>query len=783
MCLQDSPNGVRLTDYNTVFPTAQTAAATWDRHLIYERGLAMGQEHRQKGSIIQLGPVCGPLGRFPEGGRNWEGFSPDPVLTGVATAETIRGIQDAGVVACVKHFIGYEQEHFRIASEAVEYGYNITKAYSSNIDDKAMHELYLWPFADAVRAGVGSVMCSYNLVNNSYACQNSKILNGLLKDELGFQGFVVTDWPSSDSGVSSAMAGLDMDMPGSIEFTSGSAYFGPNLTLAVVNGTVPEWRIDDMAMRIMAAYFKVGREVGQDPAPNFDSWSLQTYGPIHFAVGEGIQQINWHVDVRSDHAKLVREIAADGVVLLKNTDGTLPLKKPKKLAVFGSDSGSNLNGPNGCVDRACDNGTFAMGWGSGAANFPYLITPDNALMSQTVQDGTAYQSIPKDSFYVSNIDTQESSTSFDFADTTSIVFVNAPSGEGYAVVEGAEGDRNNLALWHNGDELIRNISSVCPSTVVVIHSTGSVIIDEWKKNPNVTAIVWAGGPGEQSGNAIVDVLYGKVNPSGKSPFSWGSNRSQFPDVLYRPNNGDGAPQLDFEEGIFIDYFGLDKNNITPVYEFGYGLSYTTFEYSNIIVTKVHPDKGIPHHISNENGRTIAAPEFGNFSTSLADYIFPSAWRYVRKHIYPFITNDSGDAASQSSDYGQNASEFLPPKALDGSSRSLPAAGGGPGGNPNLYEVLYQVSATVTNTGDVAGKEVAQMYVSLGGPEDAKVQLRGFDKQMIPPGMSAQFTFDLTRRDLANWDTVSQNWVISEHPKTVFVGSSSRELPLRATFSV
>ena len=138
------------------------------------------------------------MGRAPEGGRNWEGFSPDPVLTGIGIAETIKGIQDAGVIACAKHFIGNEQEHFRQVGESQNYGYDINEAVSSNIDDRTMHELYLWPFADAVRAGVGAIMCSYNQVNNSYACQNSKMLNNLLKDELGFQGFVMVSNSHND---------------------------------------------------------------------------------------------------------------------------------------------------------------------------------------------------------------------------------------------------------------------------------------------------------------------------------------------------------------------------------------------------------------------------------------------------------------------------------------------------------------------------------------------------------------------------------------------------------
>jgi beta-glucosidase len=169
-------------------------------------------------------------------------------LSGIAVAETVRGIQDAGIMACTKHYILNEQEHFRQGPPPT----GLEAAYSSNLDDITMHELYLWPFADAVRAGTASVMCSYNQINNSYACQNSYTLNYLLKNELGFQGFVMTDWGGHHSGVASTLAGLDMSMPGDIGFNSGTSYWGANLTVAVLNGSVPAWRLDDMATRIVA---------------------------------------------------------------------------------------------------------------------------------------------------------------------------------------------------------------------------------------------------------------------------------------------------------------------------------------------------------------------------------------------------------------------------------------------------------------------------------------------------------------------------------------------------
>jgi beta-glucosidase len=768
LCMHDAPLGIRGSDFNSAFPSGQTAAATWDRGLMYRRGYAMGKEAKGKGINVLLGPVAGPLGRMPAAGRNWEGFAPDPVLTGVGMSETVKGTQDAGVIACAKHFIGNEQENFRQVGEAQGYGHNITETLSSNIDDRTMHELYLWPFADAVRAGVGSVMCSYQQVNNSYGCQNSKLMNDLLKNELGFQGFVMSDWQAQHTGAASAVAGLDMSMPGDTSFNTGLSFWGTNLTLAVLNGTVPAYRVDDMAMRIMASVFKVSKTTDFDPI-NFSFWTLDTYGPVHWVAKQGYQEINSHVDVREDHGKLIREIAAKGTVLLKNS-GALPLQKPKFVAVIGEDAGPNPNGPNGCSDRGCDDGTLAMGWGSGTANYPYLVTPDAALQGRALEDGSRYESI------LSNYAADATKALVSQDNVTAIVFVNADSGEGYINVDGNMGDRKNLTLWKNGDDLVKNVSGACSNTIVVIHSTGPVLLTEWYESPNITAILWAGLPGQESGNSIADVLYGDVNPAARSPFTWGKTREAYgPDVLYEPNNGNGAPQQDFSEGVFIDYRYFDKTNASVIYEFGHGLSYTTFEYSNIRVEKSDAGEYKP-----TTGTTASAPTFGNFSTNLGDYLFPKEDFYIYQYIYPYVNTTDAKEASADPHYGQTAEEFLPPHAIDADAQPLLRSSGGnsPGGNRQLYDVIYTITADITNTGAVVGEEVPQLYVALGGAENPRVALRDFDRMRIDPGETKQFTGRLTRRDLSNWDVEVQDWVVSEYQKTAFVGRSSRKLDLK-----
>ena len=613
-------------------------------------------------------------------------------------------------------------------------------------------------------------MCSYQQVNNSYACQNSHMLNYLLKAELGFQGFVLSDWAGQRSGVSSANAGLDMTMPGDTEFDTDRSFWGANLTIALLNGTVPQFRLDDMVTRIIAAWYLVGRDHTAVPV-NLDSWDLSTYGYRHFYAKEDFTLINEHVDVRQEHGNLIREWGSASTVLLKNVNKALPLTgKEKFTAVFGDDAGDNPLGPNGCSDRGCDNGTLGMAWGSGSANFPYLVTPETAIQNEVVGNNGVFQSITNNNaaMQIQALAGQAS---------VAIVFVNADSGEGYIDVDGNIGDRNNLTFWDNGDVLVTSVSALCNNTILVIHSTGPVLIGDYKRNPNITAILWAGIPGEQSGNSIADVLYGRVNPTAKLPFTLAETREDYgTDILYIPNEGTGAPQVNFTEGVFIDYRALDRADTTPVYEFGFGLSYTTFSYSNLRVTTVRDRGGY----TPTTGFTAVAPNFGTFSKDPADYLFPPNITRIPYYIYPYL-NDT-DLATAANATGLGHDGFVNPGSLDGSPQPLLPAGGASGGNPELYDVLYQVTATIGNTGSVGGAEVPQMYISFGGPYDPKIVLRGFEKLSIQPGMSTTFTADILRRDISNWDTVSQDWFISNYTKTVYVGSSSRKLLLAATLS-
>ncbi|CAG7924406.1 unnamed protein product [Penicillium olsonii] len=540
LCLQDGPLGIRFANPVTAFPAGINAGATWDRDLLYARGAAMGKESKGLGIHVQLGPASGPLGKNPDGGRNWEGFSVDPYLSGVGMEETIQGMQDSGVQACAKHWLGNEQEHHR-------------ETMSSNIGDRATHELYLWPFMNAVKANVASVMCSYNKFNQTWACESDAILNKLLKDELGFKGYVVSDWNAQHTGVNSALAGLDMTMPGS-DFNTprGNIFWDSNLVQAVSNGSVPQSRLDDMVTRILAAWYLLDQDQGY-PEVTFSSWD----------GGKAT------VDVTADHGSLVRTVARDSIVLLKNEDDILPLQEPQILAIIGSDAAVNPGGPNACTDRGCNNGTLAMGWGSGTAEYPYLIDPLSAIKAQAESDGTQ--------IIQSTTDSATAGAEAAAAADTAVVFITSDAGEGYITVEGNAGDRNNLDPWHNGNELVKAVAAKSDNVIVVVHSVGPIILETILAQPSVRAIVWAGLPGQESGNALVDVLYGSTSPSGKLPYTIAK---QFADY---GASWTAALDDNFAEDLLVDYRHFDQNGISPRYEFGFGLSYTSFGYSRLAI--------------------------------------------------------------------------------------------------------------------------------------------------------------------------------------------------------
>ncbi|KAK5651389.1 hypothetical protein OQA88_12546 [Cercophora sp. LCS_1] len=545
LCFYDGPDGLRGQEFASAFPAGIHLAATFDKDLMHQYGRALGDEFHGRGVNVALGPVAGPLGRIARGGRNWEGLSNDPYLAGVGMGALTRGIQDAGVIATPKHWLLNEQEFRRRWS-------SMGDAISSNVDDRTLHELYAFPFMNALREGAGAIMCSYQRANHSYACQNSKLLNGILKTELGFEGFVVSDWDGQMSGVASANAGLDLTMP-------NAGFWGANLSEAVRNGSVTHDRLADMATRILASWYYLHQEKDYPPPAIFPN--DQPHPPV---------------DVQADHASLIRQIGAAGTVLVKNVNHTLPLVRPRFLCIYGYDAtlkpvpwtNPDRYGGGYEVNFGWEtfNGTLITAGGSGSTTPPYVISPFHAIQERVIRD----KGVLRWDFY-----SQDPATPYVNTDAC-LVFINAYAGESF--------DRTSLTDDFS-DKLVTNVANMCHNTIVVIHSAGIRVVDAWIDHPNVTAVVFAGLPGQESGHSLVDVLYGDVNPSGRLPYTVARREEDYGRVL---NSTVGEvheyfPEDEFEEGLFLDYRAFDRDGVQPRFEFGFGLSYTAFQYEALDV--------------------------------------------------------------------------------------------------------------------------------------------------------------------------------------------------------
>jgi beta-glucosidase len=429
--------------------------------------------------------------------------------------------------------------------------------YTSNVDDKALHETYLWPFYDGVKGGMGATMCAMTKVNGTLSCENSQLLNTILKTELGFPGMV---WPDQN-GQSSAFGSAD----GGLDYGSSQYWSNDTLLTGISNGSFTQERLDDMAVRNVIAYYKVNLNNGSQPAE----------------AGS-----NDYVDVRGNHSAINREVGAASLILLKNTNSALPLKKPRSMALFGVSAGPSMAGPNYIFSvqgtPETYDGHLAGGAGSGQTSFPYLITPQQALTYRASQDGTMIRWILNNTYTESTTSTIAGGLSGGtaLAHTISaystdaevcLVFLNAFSGEG--------ADRTELRNTEQ-DALVTSVASECNNTIVIINTVGPRLLDTWIENSNVTGVIYGGLLGQESGNSIVDVLYGTVNPSGRLPYTLAKNESDYNvQTCY-------TAVCNFTEGNYIDYKYFDAYNVTPRYEFGFGLSYTNFTYgaANLTIT-------------------------------------------------------------------------------------------------------------------------------------------------------------------------------------------------------
>jgi beta-glucosidase len=519
----DGPQGYRTDRHlgngtSTAFPSALNIAATFDPTAAYLWGDTMGKEFRAKGATMQLGPGMN-VARIPRNGRNFEYMSgEDPILGRELVQPTIKGIQQNKVMANAKHYINNNAETNR-------------ENVSAWVDERTTWQIYQQPFIGAVRAGVSSFMCSYNRINGTWACENEVALNQL-KKEMGYDGFIMSDWAACHSTVASANAGLDMEMP-------GDDYFGAKLAQAVNSGEVSMQTVDDKVMRILTAYIASGA---------FDDPPVQ-------------KDINYNV-TSDEHNRIARDLAERSLVLLKNDKNLLPLdptRLPRGIAVLGS---------------AARDSPIVAGLGSGHVEPPYIITGADAIEARmSAAAGATNTAGPVVYMPTSAVD--EAVAAAKAADVA-VVFVATTSSESY--------DRTNLSLPYDEDQLVSAVAAVQPNTIVVVTTPGAILMP-W--SAEVAGVVMAFLPGQEAGNAIASLLFGDIAPSGRLPLTMPNVENEMEMTV---EQYPGIPELEplnshYTEGRLVGYRWYNAKNVKPLYCFGHGLSYTTFQYSNLSVKK------------------------------------------------------------------------------------------------------------------------------------------------------------------------------------------------------
>jgi beta-glucosidase len=538
LVLNDAGQGVGDHNFNTTaFPSGIAQASSWDRPLQRQLGKAIGREAFEKGINVQLAPDVN-IARFPLNGRNSEAFGEDPYLAGQTGVAWIRGIQDNPVIADVKHYALNNHEVNRMT-------------VSSDADQRTIHEIYTPAFEAAVKQGqVGSVMCSYNRINGPYACENGPMLNGILKGEFGFDGFVVSDWGGTHSTIPSALNGLDMEMG----FEPGT-YFTAPLKQAVEDGKVPKARLDDMVLRILRAMFREG--IFEHPAAS---------QPAGYAA---------NVETPDDVA-LARKVSEEGTVLLKNDGGTLPITgQTRRIAVIGQAAGQN-----GAEQSYNTGGSAHI---PEAGPHPHVVAPITGITQRASADG--------DIVTFSDGSSQADAVAAASAADVVVVFVGDGESEGVDRPDMTLGNAKFCVLAGcapygpgNQDDLIKAVAAANPNTVVVL-TTGGPMEMPWLGQ--VKSVMQAWFPGQEEGHAIAALLFGDVNPSAKLPQTFPKSQkdlptktqSQYPGV----NDSKGVPHASYSERLKVGYRWYDSQGIAPLFPFGFGLSYTKFSLGGLHV--------------------------------------------------------------------------------------------------------------------------------------------------------------------------------------------------------
>lgn len=661
----DGPHGIRpevmwdewdqagwTNDSCIAFPALTALAATWNKDMSHLYGQVIGQEARYRNKNILLGPGVN-IYRTPLNGRNFEYMGEDPYLTSKMVVPYIKGVQENGVAACVKHYALNNQETDR-------------HTVNINVDDRTLYEIYLPAFKAAVQEGdAWAIMGAYNKYKGEWACHNQYLLNNILRDEWKFDGVVVSDWGGVNDTHQAIYNGLDMEFGswtnGLSEGTSNAYdnyYLSKPFLKLLKSGKVSEEEVNKKVRNVLRLAFRT---------------TMDTNRP-------------WGSFGTEEHARAGRQIAEEGIVLLKNETNLLPidLNKTQKILVVGENAIKMMT----------------VGGGSSSLKAKYEISPLEGIKNRVgdkakVMYARGYVGDASSNYngVISGQDLSDNRSEAElFAEAVKlakeadlVVFVG---GLNKSEGEDCEGvDRKSMSLSYNQDKLIVDLAKA-NKNLVVVNISGNAVAMPWTQD--VPAIIQSWYNGTESGNALASVLMGDVNPSGKLPFSF---PAKLDDVgAHKLNAYPGVEkELTYNEGIFVGYRWLDKEKIKPLFPFGHGLSYTTFEYGNVVSDK----------------------------------------------------------------------------------KSM-----------NIEDKMTFV-VKIKNTGDKAGAEIVQLYVSdlkSSVPRPVK-ELKAFDKIFLNPGEEKEVSFTLDKTALSYFDADKHDWIAEKGDFEVLIGASSNDIKSKAKFAL
>lgn len=661
----DGPHGIRpevlwdewdqagwTNDSCVAFPALTCLAATWNEDMSALYGKSIGEEARYREKDVLLGPGVN-IYRTPLNGRNFEYMGEDPYLASRMVVPYVQQVQENGVAVCVKHFALNNQEAKRHEYDAV-------------VDDRTLHEIYLPAFKAAVQeGGAWSVMGAYNLYRGQHLCHNEYMLNGILKQDWGFDGAVISDWGGTHDTAESISNGLDLEfgtwtngLRGETSNTYDSYYLADPYLARLRSGEASMEVLDDKVRRVLRLIFRT---------------AMNTRKPFGSLCSP-------------EHYDAARRIAGEGIVLLKNDGGVLPLdlSSTRRIAVIGENAIKMMTVGGGSSSLKVQHECTPLEGIRAAAGDKAEIVYERGYVGDVSGD---YNGV------VTGQDLSESRSESQLtadavalaASSDAVIFVGGLNKSAHQDCE--DSDRLGLELPYAQDKVISALAKVNPNLVVVIIS-GNAVAMPWADEVNGIVEAWFGG--SEAGNALADVLFGKVNPSGKLPFTFPAkleDNGAHALGAYDPD----AVRVEYKEGIYVGYRWADKMQVKPLFAFGHGLSYTDFSYG-----------------------------------------------------------------------GAKCSKSVVRSGAD-----------------------VQVSVDVTNIGQVAGKEVVQLYI---GDDESSVErpvreLKGFRKVALEPGETRTVNFTVTPDMLKFYDTASGSWVLESGSFTVYIGSSSTDIRTTARFEV